>query len=97
MMSLGEVADDDVLIVHDAVRPLVAADSISDMIRVCKEYENAMTVLDCSDTMYMRQSPDSTSQVVERAGLVRGADTGVCIGQTHAGDACPGGRTRRGD
>ncbi|MBQ7497996.1 MAG: hypothetical protein IJU00_09230 [Selenomonas sp.] len=35
MMALGEVADDDVLIVHDAVRPLVAADSISDMIRVC--------------------------------------------------------------
>ena len=32
MMALGEVADDDVLIVHDAVRPLVSAESISDMI-----------------------------------------------------------------
>ena len=78
MMALGKVEDDDVLIVHDAVRPLVAADSISDMIRVCKEYENAMTVLDCADTMYMRQSPDSTSQVVERAGLVRG-QTPECV------------------
>ena len=28
MMALGEVADDDVLIVHDAVRPLVSAESI---------------------------------------------------------------------
>ena len=78
MMALGEVADDDVLIVHDAVRPLVAPDSISDMIRVCKEHDNAMTVLDCADTMYLRQSPDSTGQVVERAGLVRG-QTPECV------------------
>jgi 4-hydroxy-3-methylbut-2-enyl diphosphate reductase len=78
MMALGDVADDDVLIVHDAVRPLVSAESISDMIRVCKEHDNAMTVLDCADTMYMRQSPDSTSQVVERAGLVRG-QTPECV------------------
>ena len=78
MMALRDVADDDVLIVHDAVRPLVAADSISDMIRVCKEHDNAMTILDCADTMYLRQSPDSTSQVVERAGLVRG-QTPECV------------------
>ena len=78
MMALGEVADDDVLIVHDAVRPLVAPDSISDMIRVCKEHDNAMTILDCADTMYLRQSPDATGQVVERAGLVRG-QTPECV------------------
>ena len=51
------------------------------LIRVCKEYENAMTVLDCADTMYMRQSPDSTSQVVERAGLVRGQTTECVSGR----------------
>ena len=78
MMALGEVADDDVLIVHDAVRPLVSAESISDMIRICREHDNAMTVLDCADTMYLRQSPDSTGQVVERAGLVRG-QTPECV------------------
>ena len=71
MMALGEVADDDVLIVHDAVRPLVSAESISDMIRICREHDNAMTVLDCA-------SPDSTGQVVERAGLVRG-QTPECV------------------
>jgi len=78
MMALGEVADDDVLIVHDAVRPLVSAESISAMIRICKEHDNAMTVLDCADTMYLRQSPDSTGQVVVRAGLVRG-QTPECV------------------
>ena len=78
MTALGEVADDDVLIVHDAVRPLVSAESISDMIRICREHDNAMTILDCADTMYLRQSPDSTGQVVERAGLVRG-QTPECV------------------
>ena len=78
MMALENVADDDVLIVHDAVRPLVAPESISDMIRICKEHDNAMTVLDCADTMYLRQTPNSTGQVVERAGLVRG-QTPECV------------------
>ena len=78
MMALGEVADDDVLIVHDAVRPLVSADSISDMIRVCKDHDNAMTVLDCADAMYLRQSSDAMGQVVERVGLVRG-QTPECV------------------
>ena len=72
MLSLHDVADEDVLIVHDAVRPLVTSDSISDMIRVCREYGNAMTVLDCVETMYERRTPDTTSHVVERSGLVRG-------------------------
>ena len=78
MLALENVADDDVLIVHDAVRPLVSAESISDMIRVCQEHGNAMTVLGCADTMYMKQSPESTSQVVERARLVRG-QTPECV------------------
>ena len=78
MLSLGDVADDDVLIVHDAVRPLVATESISDMIRVCREHDNAMTVLDCADTMYLKKTPESTAQVVERSGLVRG-QTPECV------------------
>ena len=78
MLSFAEAADDDVLIVHDAVRPLVSTESISDMIRVCREHGNAMTVLDCADTMYMKQSPESTSQAVERARLVRG-QTPECV------------------
>lgn len=78
MLSLGDVADDDVLIVHDAVRPLVAAESISDMIRVCGEHDNAMTVLECEDTMYLKQTPESAGQVVERSVLVRG-QTPECV------------------
>ena len=78
MLALGDVDDEDVLIVHDAVRPLVSAESLSDMIGICREQGNAMTVLGCADTMYMKTAPDSTTQVVERARLVRG-QTPECV------------------
>ncbi|MBR3624465.1 MAG: 2-C-methyl-D-erythritol 4-phosphate cytidylyltransferase, partial [Selenomonadaceae bacterium] len=52
MESLGNVADEDVIIVHDAARPLVKMKSLTDTIAVCKKYGNSMTVLDCADTMY---------------------------------------------
>lgn len=78
MLALGDAADNDILIVHDAARPLVSAESISDMIRVCKEHDNAMTVLDCADTMYLRRTRQSTSKVVNRSELVRG-QTPECV------------------
>ena len=78
MQSLGEVADDDVLIVHDAVRPLVTPESITDMIGVCQKHDNAMTVLDCVDTMYERSSDEGADRVAAREKLVRG-QTPECV------------------
>ena len=78
MKSLGEVADDDVLIVHDAVRPLVTPESITDMIAVCQKHDNAMTVLDCVDTMYERSSDEGADRVADREKLVRG-QTPECV------------------
>ena len=72
MESLGAVHDDDVIIVHDAVRPLVTMEAISDTIRVCKQEGNSMSILDCVDTMYARTEQGFTSETVERSGLVRG-------------------------
>ena len=71
-MEALQAADDDVIVVHDAVRPLVTAESLADVVRVCAQYDNAMAVIDCVDTMYARTTPTATSEVVERANLVRG-------------------------
>ena len=54
MHSLWNIAGEDVVIVHDAVRPLVTAKALSDTIEVCKRYGNSMTVIPCADTMYSR-------------------------------------------
>ena len=72
MESLGNVADEDVIIVHDAARPLVTAKSLTDTIAVCKKYGNSMTILDCADTMYERTTKEYTTKEAPRDRLVRG-------------------------
>ncbi len=72
MESLGNVADEDIIIVHDSVRPLVTAQSLSDTIAVCRTYGNSMSVLDCADTMYEKTNADYTAREVLRSTLVRG-------------------------
>ena len=43
--------DDDIVLIHDSIRPMVSADVISDNIRVCRKYGNATTVVPCTSVM----------------------------------------------
>ena len=43
--------DDDIVVIHDAIRPMVSADIISDNIRVCREFGNATAVIPCTSVM----------------------------------------------
>lgn len=72
MQSLHWLQDDDVIIVHDAVRPSVSADGITDTIRVCKENGNSMSVVECTDSMYLKSQAGYTGENVDRSNLVRG-------------------------
>ena len=42
---------DDLVLIHDAIRPMVSAEIISDNIRVAREYGNAITVIPCAEAM----------------------------------------------
>ena len=42
---------DDLVIIHDAIRPMVSAEIISDNIRIAEEYGNAITVIPCAEAM----------------------------------------------
>lgn len=42
---------DDVVLIHDAIRPMVSADIISDCIVKTKKYGNAITVIPCAEAM----------------------------------------------
>lgn len=44
--------EEDVVIVHDAVRPLVSARIISDCLETCREHDGALTVIPVKDTVY---------------------------------------------
>ena len=44
-------ASDDIVLIHDAIRPMLSAEIISDNIRVAKEFGNAITVIPCAEAM----------------------------------------------
>lgn len=46
-----EHSSEDFVLIHDAIRPMVSAEIISDCIRVTKQYGNAITVIPCAEAM----------------------------------------------
>ena len=44
-------APEDFVLIHDAIRPMVSAEIISDNIRVARGYGNAVTVIPCAEAM----------------------------------------------
>lgn len=56
--------DDDVVLIHDAIRPMVSQEIISDNIRVCRAYGNAITVVPCMSAMLKTvDGLDSTEEI----------------------------------
>ncbi len=43
--------EDDIVLIHDAIRPMVSADIISDCIRVTRKDGNAIAVIPCAEAM----------------------------------------------
>ena len=62
-------SDDDVVLIHDAIRPMVSQDIISDNIRVCRENGNAITVVPCTAAMLKTYDSLSTTEQVPRDNL----------------------------
>lgn len=46
-----EFASDDIVLIHDAIRPMVSAEIISDCIGKTMKYGNAITVIPCAEAM----------------------------------------------
>lgn len=65
------VADDDVVLIHDAVRPLVSQDIISNNIATCRKFGNAVTGITCREAVL--ESPDGlcATNSIPRDSLVR--------------------------
>lgn len=60
---------DDVVLIHDAIRPMVSADIISDNIRVCRQYGNAITVIPCPSAMLRSDDSFTSTEVIPRDDL----------------------------
>ena len=60
---------EDIVLIHDAIRPMVSQEIISDNIRVCREYGNAITVVPCTAAMLKTYDSLSTTEQVPRDNL----------------------------
>lgn len=61
----------DIVLIHDAIRPMVSAEIISDNIRVCMEYGNATTVIPCAEAMLQTQDGKISAGAYPRDNLKR--------------------------
>lgn len=61
--------DDDIVLIHDAIRPMLLPEIISENIRVCREYGNAITVVPCTAAMLKTYDSFSTEEQVARDNL----------------------------
>lgn len=64
--------DDDIVIIHDAVRPLVSNEVITDCINGCAKYDAAIATIDVKDTIYVCADGECITDVPNRAQLHAG-------------------------
>lgn len=63
--------EDDTIIIHDGIRPLVDELVLSDVIVKCKEYGNAVTSLPYNEQIFIKETEETTTQYVDRNTLRR--------------------------
>ncbi|MBQ9480415.1 MAG: 2-C-methyl-D-erythritol 4-phosphate cytidylyltransferase [Selenomonadaceae bacterium] len=64
-------ADDDIVIIHDGIRPLVEDAVLSDVIATCRQHGNAVTSLPYNEQIFKRKDDISTDEYIPRETLRR--------------------------
>lgn len=67
----GKCADDDIVVVHDGIRPIVADDVLTDVLAVCRKHGNAVTSLPYNEQIFIVDNPESTLKYIPRETLRR--------------------------
>ena len=57
---------DDIILIHDAIRPMVSQEMISDCIIQCRKYGSAVSVLPCNTAVLHYDEENSSSHVIPR-------------------------------
>jgi 2-C-methyl-D-erythritol 4-phosphate cytidylyltransferase len=69
----GEVADEDIIVIHDGIRPLVEAEVLTDVILKAQTFGNAVTSLPYNEQIFIVNPEDetTTTQFIPRETLRR--------------------------
>lgn len=73
IMALADTVEDGsaLVLVHDAVRPLITQDIISRNIAVCLTHGNAITALGCNEAFLISKDEKSSTEYIPREGILR--------------------------
>lgn len=67
-----ECSDDDMILIHDGIRPNVSQEIISNCIAECRLNGSAITVIPCAEAMLLRdESGNSSKEIIPRESLAR--------------------------
>ncbi len=73
--GLSEVADlcseDDIVIIHDGIRPLVDKNVLTDVIEKCKTHGNGITSMPYNEQIFLKDDENSTVKYISRDTLRR--------------------------
>lgn len=61
--------EEDLILIHDAIRPMVSEEIISDCIRVAGEYGNAISVVQCTSAMLCTEDGETSEAQISRDNL----------------------------
>lgn len=64
-------AEDDTIVIHDGIRPLVDEIVLSDVIVKCKEFGNAVTSLPYNEQIFVKETEETTIKYINRETLRR--------------------------
>ncbi len=67
----GKLSSEDIVIIHDGIRPLVESAVLSDVISKCIQYGNAVTSMPYNEQIFVMDDEWSTIQYVPRESLRR--------------------------
>lgn len=72
IMGLKEViTEDDIVLIHDAIRPMVSQEIISENISCCMQHGSAITVIPCAEAMLVTEDRSTSTEMIHRDRLAR--------------------------
>jgi 2-C-methyl-D-erythritol 4-phosphate cytidylyltransferase len=71
-VARGVLADEDVVIIHDAARPMITDAVIDRCFEACVEHDGAMPVIGVKDTVYMSNDGEKINSLLDRNSLFAG-------------------------
>ena len=63
--------DDDLILIHDGIRPMLSTDIISDCIVTAQRYGNAVVAIPCTEVMLMTEDGETSTKNINRDLLKR--------------------------